>query len=986
MASPADAEAVAVAQANGIGIPNVNGLADADADASQSQSQLPSQAHSDASQASGPSTKRKREDSDDGFESLKDTKTNQPTILFSDDQPLRDERKLIRNYFQVLQSLDTTTSILKRPLPDPSTADEPQSKKQKPDDSAKPVCIEDKVNQDVYKLLDQLVLDLKQAIEDKNVELRSAESKDGVPFDDKAIVQLDHFKEKALAIHNRELAYPQTAPPIALEGPANLEDLVQKPAEDNTVLTIFGQAPQGRHLFSSLPKRKHTHDHSDNSVKPLTDLQLPYGLSTTSVLPAAQPKPTRVPDLGEMFPSSANLPVVEAPKPPKSAIKGKVLGYYHPELADRSSYGHNKDSYYLKELSTGVWLDYSNAAPPTKNQDRRRERTLSLAGQTPSSVELEVNEMEALFRGAFSSFAPEKDDSGAVISSGELGRLWYQRQGYRYLQQLMDAELDESDEVNEIAFITPAEEEEIANAVENWDDSLVDPSLSDGNKSKKTEEDKEVEDTLQEISDLIETLASYQRNRHLTMPTSQNRNATDPAKADMLNGSQAQEPSEEEYETYQMLTDQLKVIISSLPPYAVARLNSDKLEELNVSTKIQVRSDVYKGVMEEDESSARIRHQQQQAAQATQAPRQTPQRAPSFHSATPYQSGAQYNRQFQMPNQTPVPVPNHYQQSPVRAQMPPSYQRQVSAPMTNMTPQPHRSATGPFARPNGWTGQQSMQPLRGYGTPGAAPPFQGTPGQPRAASNYQQHAQPGGTPSRFPQGYQGYNAQQQAQPGMSTQYQQQQSGNIPPHMNGAGGSPQRHASPQVSMSLPGGMSYSPRTGQQSMPQARPYGNQGQPGGHATGIPHFPSNGVHPSQAQNPVPGSGQGGWSAPMTAEQRVNYQNAQRALALERTNQFNNKMQQNQLAISGNHQGVSGLGGIGISAQPPNMQKMHMRAGQFGSTGPSSPSPRLPGAPSPAGMNGMPQQNPSPSPGPIQGATPSPAPSATLAKPPTPA
>lgn len=106
MASPADAEAVAVAQANGIGIPNVNGGL-ADADASQTPSQLQSQAHSDASQASGPSTKRKREDSDDGFEPVNDAKANQPSILISDDQPLRDEKKLIQNYFQVLQRYAT---------------------------------------------------------------------------------------------------------------------------------------------------------------------------------------------------------------------------------------------------------------------------------------------------------------------------------------------------------------------------------------------------------------------------------------------------------------------------------------------------------------------------------------------------------------------------------------------------------------------------------------------------------------------------------------------------------------------------------------------------------------------------------------------------------------------------------------------------------------------------------------------------------------
>lgn len=118
MASPADAEAaVAVAVALANGIPNtVNGLADAEhADASsQSQSQLQSQSHPDASQVSGPSTKRKREDSDDGFEPIQDA--NQPKLVFSDDQQLRDEKDLIRNYFQVLQRyakiiIIVTTSI-----------------------------------------------------------------------------------------------------------------------------------------------------------------------------------------------------------------------------------------------------------------------------------------------------------------------------------------------------------------------------------------------------------------------------------------------------------------------------------------------------------------------------------------------------------------------------------------------------------------------------------------------------------------------------------------------------------------------------------------------------------------------------------------------------------------------------------------------------------------------------------------------------------
>lgn len=876
-----------------------------------------------------------------------------------------------------ISSYDTTPSILKRPLPEPSTADEPQSKRQKSDDDgSKPLCIEDKVNQDAYRFLDQLVVDLKQVIEDHADEMRSAESTDSEKFDDKAAIQLNRLKEKALEMHNREMSYPENASSAALNGSATLDDMVQKPAGDNTVLTIFGQAPQGRHLFSSLPKR----NAGDGAVKPLPDVQLPPGMSMTTVLPSSVlQKPSLTPTLGELFPSPASLPALEAPKTSKTTTKSKVLGFYHPELADRSTYRHDKESYFYKELTTGVWLDYSNATPSNKNKDRQRERTLSLAGQKPSSVDVEITEMEALFRGAFSSFAPEKDDSGAVISSGEVGRVWYQRQGYRYIQQMIEAELSEENTEVDGVLITPTEEEEIAKAVENWDESLVDPNLFDEAQSKKSEHEKEVDDTLQEVSDLIETLASYQRNRHLTLPTSQNRGSTDPAKADMLNGTLAQEPSDEERETYQMLKDQLAVIISSLPPYAVARLNSDKLEELNVSTKIEVRSDVYKGVMEEDETSARIRHQQAQAAQAAQTPRQ-PQRTPSYHNGTPYQSGQQYNRQFQMPNQTPVPVPNHYQQSPVRTQIPPSYQRQVSAPMTGMQAQQQRPPSQPFARPNGWNAQQPMQPLRGYGTPGAVPPYQGIPGQQRVASGYQQNS-PGGTPAQFQQGYRGYNPQQ-AQPGMQPQYQQQ-TGNVPPHMNGVGQIPTRTMSPQVSQ-FPNAQSYSPRPGQQPMPQARPYGTPGQPGGHPAGIPRFPSNGVHVSpQQQSPA-----SAWTGQMTPEQRYQYQQQQRMQALGKANSFNEKMQQNHHAAAGNHHGVAGLGGIGIGGPPVDYQKLaHMRANMSGGVGQSSPSPRMPGsAPSPAGMNGMPQHVPSPSPGPVLGATPSPAPSANMQpKPPTP-
>ncbi|KAJ0117245.1 hypothetical protein J7T55_003655 [Diaporthe amygdali] len=961
MASPADAVAV----------PQLNGLADPDP---QSQPQ------SDPSQSADPSAKRKREASDDGSAELtsingnanadthdnddhadqasdhEDDDAKQAKPIVNGERPLRDESTLIRDYFSVLQRHDTTPSILKRPLPEPSNTEEPQAKRQKSDDDSKALCIADKVSQDSYKLLDQLVLDLKQVIQDRVAEMRSAQSADAASFDEDALTQLNDFRDTAMALHSREMSYPEGAPPAAKDGPSALDDVAQVPSNGSSVLTLFGSAQQPRTLFSSLPKRISDPEHPDGAVKLLSDVRLPNGLSLTTVLPSTSvEKPARVPTLGELFPSPANLPPLQPPKAPKTTTKSKILGFYHPELAERSRY--RQGSYFSAELTTGAWLDYSNATPPSKNKSRQRERTLSLAGQKPSTADVEMTEMEALFRGAFSSFAPEKDDSGAIVPSGEVARIWYQRHGHRYMEQMIESELagDEGDDVNDGIAPLPIDEDEIANIVETWDDSLIDPALTiDDVLGKKSDEEKEVDDTLQEISDLIETLSSYQRNRNMTLPTSQNRSSADPAKADMLNGPLAQEPTDEERDTYQILKDQLALIIQALPPYAVARLNSDRLEELNVSTKLEVRSDVFRGILDEESASARHRHHQQ-AAQAAQTPRQ-PQRTPSFHSTTPYQ-GQPYNRPYQTQNQTPVPIPNHYQQSPARPPIPPNFPRQVSAPMAGMTPQQHRPVAGqPFARPNGYTPQTMQQP-RPYGTPTGVPQFQGSPGQPRMATGYPGAPQPGTPGQRYPSGYAGYNGQQ-PQPGMQPQYHQQPA-NYAPHMNGAGSIPPRTMSPQVPQ-YQAGQNYSPRPGQQPMPRGQPYGTPGQPGGHP-GVPRYPSNGVQQNPPHSPAPGSGQGGWANPMSPQRQYEQQLQARNQAAARMNAFSDKIQ--------NHS-VAGLGGIGLGGTPA-----HMRTNIPGAVGQSSPSPRPVSAA--GGMNGVPQ--PSPSPASVPGATPSPAPATAM-------
>ncbi len=119
------------------------------------------------------------------------------------------------------------------------------------------------------------------------------------------------------------------------------------------------------------------------------------------------------------------------------------MGFYHPEIVEKSKY--RSDAYFSQTVSVGHWLDYSNATPSSQIKTKQRERAQSLAGHKPSSTELEMSELEALFRGAFSSFAPAKDDSGAMVSAGQLGRMWWQRVGYRTFQRLVGAEMSEDD-------------------------------------------------------------------------------------------------------------------------------------------------------------------------------------------------------------------------------------------------------------------------------------------------------------------------------------------------------------------------------------------------------------------------------------------------------------------------------------------------------------------------------------------------------------
>lgn len=212
----------------------------------------------------------------------------------------------------------------------------------------------------------------------------------------------------------------------------------------------------------------------------------------------------------------------------------------------------NKDDYRCAILTTGHWLDY--AAPGVR---------------TGSS-----DEADALFSRAFSSFAPTVDNSGSVVAHTSKSRQWYRKSGQHRLYTALPTPHEDLD-FDESVYLDWNEPEEMSTEPVIRDAELEIPKVQD-----------EDTDFVTELSELLQTLSSYQRLREVNINTPPD---------DIGN------PSEPEQATYVLLRDQLKVLVAQLPPYLVSKLDGDQLAELNISTSIQLSMPEYSGTGQPDD-------------------------------------------------------------------------------------------------------------------------------------------------------------------------------------------------------------------------------------------------------------------------------------------------------------------------------------------------------------------------------------------------
>lgn len=563
--------------------------------------------------------------------------------------------------------------------------------------------------------------------------------------------------------------------------------------EGRTVLTLYGSAQGPKQLFSSLQQPVAVRPDSASAsgpnaaVKvtlPLRESQLPNIISTTEVFPVPSDKDQKekAATFGELFPPPPHLQALAPPKFPKSqATKGNTVTW---TKQDAGFPIRNKSSqiYSNQPQAAGHWLGYGgvdmpkdDTSPTAKQKSRQRalstgEAQLPLSEATRAAVQQAKD--EALFRSVYSSFAPSRDDSMAVVPTEVKNMVWWHKSGEERFKNtfpvdpaLVDPELlalggsaEQQDDPleNEAAFNKMLED-----FVPMEDDDL--PFKA------KSEAEKQTDEILQEISELIATLASHQRIRNSSLATNPLTPAAQNSSLATLAGDPFT-PSAEEVDVYQMLKHQLAIMIAQLPPYAVAKLNGDQLDELNISRTLIIETDDHKGVLEDDQVTRRAaippastpslpRMASTGSSHFAQSTTQYSRTTPSVHAPAPrpVQSNPTFFSQPQVPRTPAV----NYAQRPSGAatyQTPATTYTTSSRPSYNASQYPQQAPRPSFPQPptNQFYPQRPAAPASNFGGGVSNSQFfHQTPqqqanrysGQPTTNGYYQQQQRPNPAPA-----------------------------------------------------------------------------------------------------------------------------------------------------------------------------------------------------------------------------------------------
>lgn len=500
--------------------------------------------------------------------------------------------------------------------------------------------------------------------------------------------------------------------------------------EDKQALTILGNASNPanpKQLFSSLqksvkvPLQSSDTDMEEKLIEVQEELRegaLPNGISATKIVPyniaATSQPPKRT--FGEVFAPRSGLPQLERPR--RRSNRSNSISWIDPFDAafDSRLFYDERNCYSLTPLPSGQWLQYGGVTSSPAFWARvEKHHACGDSGSKPSDPALWTGDDTSLLQGVYSSFAPSFDSSGATIQHDVKDMIWWEKRGAKRLRTLLSAHDAEKEvmtaQPGNIGDLDESTLEEMVQSF-NPEDSVYDIS-GDNERSKLDPLSGEVEELLAEISDLLDTLSSYQKIRHLTFPSTDG-DHSDSKDTSTPNYDDTDSPSDAEKTIYETLKTSLLAIIGNLPPYAIAKLDGDQLAELNISQKILIETPDYAGTMEKDDYTL---HQERAAAMSAAAPSTANRNAtPSSVPRPGYQgphSGLNQRAAISTPQVSQRPnfqVPQHGRQSSGAGSFTPGYTG-------------GRPPNTPSQRP-GYTPQQYVQGVQQFSQANNVPQFQ----------------------------------------------------------------------------------------------------------------------------------------------------------------------------------------------------------------------------------------------------------------------
>ena len=586
-----------------------------------------------------------------------------------------------------LSSDDTNSSLLKYPLPDakPSEHDVKRTRLVK-SETAKDT-IEDRIQTGSYKSFHELKDDVEtvqNAIEtDQSLTLHNGDTRSGVQGQiSKLMKVLDNYDGGSFRVSR-----------------TNGEHTIRtEPGNQQTkqFLSLRSQVNgNAQTLFSGLQIPRQNQKEEQVEVAQEAGPGLPNGFALTDFSALGKEEDASPKQEKRLFEKSFHpvrrLKPLDLPHTARDVVRGNTLDFIS-NASRTDNLPFNKHDYKFTKLPTGSWLTYHQS-----QHDRRKipQSTTSsdfkaalAANSIRQGKDLDADE---LFSSIYSSYAPSSDNAYSLVSQDDMSRWWWQQNGDSKLSRIFQS-------VDQDARVMNRElknSDEFADMVANFE-----PHDTEDSQAEST--DMETSSLMQDITDMIETLSSYQRNRTLEPVAS----------------GAVQKPSKPEFETFEMLKTQLRILISELPPYAVAKLDGDQLEELNISTRLVIRVPDYPGTGQIDDYQLRRQKLPQQTTATVTRPVATPQAVrPNYSSIMANTAG--YNSQSRNYNSS-VPGTAAYGIRTAQNYQTPTVQR----PAYSQTPFQATTATPAYS--NGPTIQQFQRPVlqNGYGSFGNNTPLQ----------------------------------------------------------------------------------------------------------------------------------------------------------------------------------------------------------------------------------------------------------------------